>query len=99
MPVCGSGAVVTSWSPLIRKHQRARCQAEIPLIALCKIPEPLLDIDAVTVAGIDLAGVGDATCESRFTDGDAGAVCGDRAGNAVGNAARENGSVKDDPAA
>src|SRR5215470_5843954 len=42
MPVCGSGAVVASWSLLIRRHQRARCQAEIPLIALCKIPEPLL---------------------------------------------------------
>jgi hypothetical protein len=24
--------------------QRARCQAEIPLIAMCKIPEPLLDL-------------------------------------------------------
>ena len=27
---------------LIRRHQRARRQAEIPLIALCKIPKPLL---------------------------------------------------------
>src|SRR3974390_2152150 len=42
MPVCGSGAVVVSWSLLIRRHQRARCQAEIPLIALCKMPEPPL---------------------------------------------------------
>jgi hypothetical protein len=44
--VCGSGAVVASWSLLIRRHQRARCQAEIPLIALCKIPEPLLGVGA-----------------------------------------------------
>jgi len=40
--VCGSGAVVSSWSLLIRRHQRARRQAEIPLIALSKIPEPAL---------------------------------------------------------
>jgi hypothetical protein len=42
LPVCGSGAVVASWFLLIRRHQRARCQAEIPLIALCKIPKPSL---------------------------------------------------------
>src|SRR5262249_23700604 len=29
----------------LRRHQRARCQAEIPLIALRKIPEPLLHHD------------------------------------------------------
>jgi hypothetical protein len=34
--------LVASWSLLIRGHQRARCQAEIPLIVLCKISEPLL---------------------------------------------------------
>jgi hypothetical protein len=40
--VCGSGGAVSSWSLLIRRHQRARCQAEFPLIVLSKIPEPAL---------------------------------------------------------
>jgi Na+/H+-dicarboxylate symporter len=40
--VCGSGAVVSTWSLLIRRHHRACRQAEIPLSALCKIPEPAL---------------------------------------------------------
>jgi hypothetical protein len=39
---CGSGAVVLSWSLLIRRAQRARCQAETPLIVLCRFPEPAL---------------------------------------------------------
>jgi len=38
--VCGSGAVVCSWSLLIRWAQRARCQAETPLIALFRFPGP-----------------------------------------------------------
>ena len=37
-----TGAVVSSWSLLIRRLQRARCQAEIPLIVLCKISGPPL---------------------------------------------------------
>jgi hypothetical protein len=42
MPVRGSGGVVCSLSLLIRWAQRARCQAETPLIALCRFPEPPL---------------------------------------------------------
>ena len=41
--MCGFGVVVSSWSLLIRGHKRARCQAEIPLSALSKIPEPALN--------------------------------------------------------
>src|ERR1019366_6874226 len=37
-----SGAVVCSWSLLIRGAQRARHQAETPLIALCRFPGPAL---------------------------------------------------------
>jgi len=40
--VCGSGVVVCSWSLLIRWAQRARCQAETPLIVLCRFPGPAL---------------------------------------------------------
>jgi len=40
--VCGSGAVVCSWSLLVRGAQRARYQAETPLIALCRFPGPAL---------------------------------------------------------
>src|SRR5271166_6397993 len=36
--MCGFGAVVCSWSLLIRWAQRARCQAETPLIALFRFP-------------------------------------------------------------
>jgi hypothetical protein len=39
---CGSGAVVSTWPLLIRRHQRACRQAEIPLIALSKFPRPAL---------------------------------------------------------
>jgi hypothetical protein len=39
---CGSGAIVCSWSLLIRWAQRGRCQAEIPLIALFRFPRPAL---------------------------------------------------------
>jgi len=38
--VYGSGAVVLAWSLLIRRAQRARRQAEIPHIVLCKFPGP-----------------------------------------------------------
>jgi hypothetical protein len=41
--VRGSGAVVCSLSLLIRRPQRARCQAETPLIALCRFPGPPLN--------------------------------------------------------
>jgi hypothetical protein len=41
-PVCASDEVVSAWSLLIRRHQRARCQAEIPPIVLSKFPEPAL---------------------------------------------------------
>src|SRR6516225_3364257 len=42
MPVCGSGAVVSAWSLLIRRPQRACRQAETPLIVLCRFPGPAL---------------------------------------------------------
>src|SRR4030095_3137726 len=42
MPVCGSGAVVSAWSLLIRRPQRACRQAETPLIVLCRFPGPVL---------------------------------------------------------
>ena len=45
-PVCGSGAVVCSLSLLIRGAQRARCQAETPLIALFRFVRPVLTMDA-----------------------------------------------------
>jgi hypothetical protein len=41
----GSGAVVSTWSLLIRRQQRACRQAEIPLSALCRFPAPALFID------------------------------------------------------
>jgi len=34
----GSGAVVSAWSLLIRRQQRARLQAESPLIVSCQPP-------------------------------------------------------------
>src|SRR5256885_4718116 len=40
-----SGAVVCSWSLLIRWAQRARCQAETPLIALFRFPRPALSVE------------------------------------------------------
>ncbi len=40
--MCGSDGVVLSWSLLIRRAQRARRQAEIPLIVLCRFPGPAL---------------------------------------------------------
>ena len=40
--MCGSGAVVCSLFLLIRWAQRARCQAETPLIVLCRFPQPAL---------------------------------------------------------
>jgi hypothetical protein len=39
---CVSAAVVSAWSLLIRRHQRARRQAETPPIVLVKFPEPPL---------------------------------------------------------
>src|SRR5882757_5238235 len=42
MPVCGSGVLVCSSSLLIRRAQRARCQAETPPILLSRFPEPAL---------------------------------------------------------
>src|SRR3984893_8815379 len=47
MSRCGSGAVVCSWSLLIRWAQRARCQAETPLIALFRFPRPALNVPAL----------------------------------------------------
>src|SRR5450631_1919301 len=41
MPVCGSGAVVCSSSLLFSSHL-GRCQAETPLILLCRFPGPAL---------------------------------------------------------
>ena len=40
--MCGSGGVVCSLSLLIRWAQRARCQAETPLIVLFKFLRPAL---------------------------------------------------------
>jgi signal transduction histidine kinase len=40
--VCGFGEVVCSLSLLIRRAQRAHCQAETPLIVLCRFPGPAL---------------------------------------------------------
>ena len=40
--MCGSGAVVCTWSLLIRWAQRARYQAKTPLIALFRFPRPAL---------------------------------------------------------
>jgi integrase len=40
--VCGSGVVVCSLSLLIRWAQPARCQAETPLIGLCRFLRPAL---------------------------------------------------------
>src|SRR5271166_3020453 len=58
MPVCGSGALVWSSSLLIRRAQRARCQAETPPIVLFKIPEPALSSSG---GGYEIArGSGDA---------------------------------------
>ena len=51
-------------------------------------------VDAVGLAGRYLPGISDAACESRLLDVDAGEACSDRAGNAVGNAARESQTVK-----
>jgi hypothetical protein len=45
----GSGGVVCSLSHLIRWTQRARCQAETPLIALCRFPEPALYKRTLTI--------------------------------------------------
>src|SRR6266404_2959274 len=42
MPVCGSGVLVCSSCLLIRRAQRARCQAETPPILLSRFPEPAL---------------------------------------------------------
>jgi hypothetical protein len=42
MPGYGSGALVSAWSLLIRRQQRARRQAETPLIVLCRFPGPAL---------------------------------------------------------
>jgi hypothetical protein len=42
MPVCGSGVLVCSSCLLIRRAQRARCQAETPPILLFRFPEPAL---------------------------------------------------------
>ena len=44
--MCGSDGVVLSWSLLIRGAQRARRQAEIPLIVLCRFPGPALFVVA-----------------------------------------------------
>jgi len=40
--VCGSDEIVCSLSLLIRGAQRARCQAETPLIALFRFSRPAL---------------------------------------------------------
>ena len=47
-----SGAVVCSLSLLIRWAQRARRQAETPLIALCRFPGPALTRDTDGYGGV-----------------------------------------------
>src|SRR3974377_2255755 len=44
MPACGSGAVVCS-SSLLFSSLLGRCQAETPLILLCRFPGPALGYD------------------------------------------------------
>jgi RNA-directed DNA polymerase len=53
--VCGSDGVVLSWSLLIRGAQRARRQAEIPLIVLCRFPGPALSPDGAVIRSSSLA--------------------------------------------
>jgi hypothetical protein len=50
----GSAVLVSSSSLLIRWHYRARCQAEIPLIALSEIVEPLLPDLLAAIGEIEL---------------------------------------------
>ena len=45
--MCGSGAVVCSLSLLIRWAQRARCQAETPLIVLFRFLRPALFVNVL----------------------------------------------------
>jgi hypothetical protein len=79
--VCGSGAVVSSWSLLIRRHQRALCQAEIPLSALSKIPKPPLSvqrvmIDLIVVSEAEPAGAADIfNVTQRARSEDQGSSC------------------------
>src|SRR5258708_40131814 len=64
--MCGSGAVVCSLSLLIRWAQRARCQAETPLIGLFRFLRPALGPDRKPLLiGIDGAdGVGKSSLAS-----------------------------------
>src|SRR6266852_5060358 len=55
MPVCGSGGLVCSSYLLIRRAQRARCQAEIPPIVLSKFPGPALTFSIVIATETFLA--------------------------------------------
>src|ERR1700731_1752444 len=52
-PVSGSGGVVCSWSLLIRGTQRARCQAETPLIVLSRFVRPALSRDWTNSLALD----------------------------------------------
>src|SRR2546422_11061066 len=49
----GSGAVSCSCSLLIRGPNLARCQAEAPLIALCRFPKPALVAHDLRAVGGD----------------------------------------------
>src|SRR3954451_12565063 len=53
MPVCGSGAVVSSWSLLCGTHP-GRFQAETPLIPLFRFPKPALALGGRTGASAAL---------------------------------------------
>src|ERR1700685_3379262 len=59
--MCGSGAVVCSLSLLIRRAQRARCQAETPLIGLFRFLRPALCVGEIdgSVSGQNMPNIGD----------------------------------------
>src|SRR3979490_164917 len=66
MPLCGSGGLVCSSYLLIRRAQRARCQAETPPIVLSKIPEPTLNNAAHQASFEEIEDISDAEWELTF---------------------------------
>jgi hypothetical protein len=75
-PVCGSGAVVCSLFLLIRWAQRARCQAETPLIVSFRFLRPaLLSAAVIAMLGLvawllrhgELPGAVAHPCSSQFS--------------------------------
>src|SRR4029450_3463876 len=67
----GSGAVSCSCSLLIRGPNLARCQAEAPLIALCRFPKPALLVAVIpAVQQAQLGNVGRETSDWCRPPGD-----------------------------